>query len=464
MSMAGFIVDSYDDLDGRILRGLVPKLDEVPPFIKEAHRLTEEQIDKLPDDQFALVMFDEGRKLKKYATVDKGNTALSVMYLLKQAHLLPPDAVKVAAANLLAACQMHGLDVPAQLKIAAKTGVSGLSGKSQQPYVRGAKVLKFHPRETPGEFTENPQLGEGREKIEHDVMDRTNFNGPQGTNFVKMPQFSQKEKAEPGSGEPYEKVAGIFTDAPGETRVKEKTWRDTQYVDVSGWDPRSAEAAPEAPTSTRTLLGDKYPVDSMEQVKMASDYFSEYKRQFHPRDRHEYCTKLAFRMRELNMRVPEEVDRYGSQTYSADVDTMLEQRRVLVGEDLVPAIETLIEKRASVPPGAFVEALEEFDKLSGLNYFWDSRVPDPYYTTFGPSVEKLAAEDWAWDQNGARVTLHDLEHLARNGMHLMKKSFGDDLAKSFSKSPKSVFESLPMPNKLMIARMAMSRHDGTATE
>lgn len=463
MTMAGFIVDSYDDLNGRVLRGLVPKLEDMPPFIKEAHRLTGEQIDLLPDDQFALVMFDNGRKLKKYATVDKGNTALSVMYLLKQAHLLPPEAVKVAAANLLAACEMHELAVPAQLKIAAKTGVSGVSGKSQKPYVQGAKVIKFKPRDEPGEFTENPQLGKG-DHNEHDVIDRTNFNGPQGSNFLQLPQFSQKEKAEPGSGEQYEKVAGIFTDAPGEVRTKEKTWRDTSYVDVSGWDPRSAEAPAESASATRTLLGDRYPVDSMDQVKMAADYFTEYKRQFEPRDRHEYCTKLAARMGELNMSVPEEIARYGSDTYSADIDSMLMQRKVLVGEDLVSAIETLIEKRASFPPESFVEALEEFDKLAGLNYFWDSRIPDPFYTTFGPSVEKLAEESWTWDQNGARVNLDDLENLARNGVHLMKKSFGDDFAKSFSKSPKSTFESLPLPNKLMVARMAMSRHDGTPTE
>jgi len=464
MTMAGCIVDSYDDLDGRILRGLVPKLDEVPSFIKEAHRLSQDEISHLPDDQFALVLFDNGMKLKKYATVDKGNTALSVMYLLKQAHLLPPDAVKVAASNLVAACEMHNLAVPSQLKIAAKTGVSGVSGKSEKPYAQGAKVIAFKPREAPGEATENPQLGKG-DHNEHDLIDRTNYNGPQGSNFIRVPTFSQKEKEKSNEGgdEGHTKMAGIFTDAPGEARTREKQWRGSPYVDVSGWDMSQASAPDENPAHL-TLLGGKYPVDTMEQVKMASDYFFEYKDRFSPRDRHEYCTKLASRMGQLELKVPEEIGRYGSETYAADIDSMLEQRKILVGDDLVPAIETLIEKRAMVTPAVFAEALEDFDKLAGLQYFWNSRVPDPYYTTFGPSLEKVAAEDWHWDENGARISLDDLENLARNGMHLLKKSFGDDFAKEFSKKPKTVFESLPAPNKLMVARMAMSRHDGTATE
>jgi len=169
-------------------------------------------------------------------------------------------------------------------------------------------------------------------------------------------------------------------------------------------------------------------------------------------------------MDELGMTVPEDVRRYGSDTFSADTESLAGQRFLLVQEEFKPALELLLEKKAHVTPEAFASSLEEFDRLTGLNYFWDTRVPDPYYTTFGPSHEKLAEENWSWDQNGVHLTLENLKHLSRNGGPLLIKHFGEDFFKEFSKSPKGTFESLPMPNKLMIARLATSRHDGTLTE
>ncbi len=468
--LARFVFDSYDDIEGRVLRGLAKSPDHLPDFIKTAERLTEDRISNLPDDQFALVIFDEGQKLKKYATVDKGNTALSVMYLLKQAHLLPPTAVKVAAQNLLAACEEYELDVPMALKVAAATGVSGLSGKSKKPYVKGAKVSKiqFPMKEAPGEFTTNPQLGQG-DHNEHDLVERTNFNGPQGSNFLESPIFSQKEKMQNSGMEGQEKRAFVteFANAPennADRRTKHKAWKEVPYVALEGWDPNDAMAKEASAAPSRTLLNGKYPVDSMSQVKEAMAYFEEYRRKLEPADRHTYCVKLASRMAELNMPVPEEIARYGAETYGADAESMVLYRRGIVEESLVPALDALLEKRAQVPPLAFASALEQFDKLAGLNWEWDSKVPDPYFSTFGPSIEKLAELSWSWDQNGARVDLQDLEHLARNGKSALKKQFGNDFMESFAKNPKTVFESMPTPNKLMLARLAMSRHDGTATE
>src|SRR5262249_7475709 len=117
--LSGHIFDVYDDIDGQVLRSVVPAPSSLPPFVKTAARLTAEQRTRLPDDRFALVLLDEGAKLKKYAMVDRGNTALSVIYLLKQAHLLPPQAVRVAARNLIDACEVWDLETPEQLKLAA---------------------------------------------------------------------------------------------------------------------------------------------------------------------------------------------------------------------------------------------------------------------------------------------------------------------------------------------------------
>ena len=509
--LTGYVFDQRDDFDGRVMRSIVDDPSVLPDFVKTASAPSEEEVRTTPDDNFALVLVDSGRKMKKYATVDKGNTLLSTLYLIKQAHLLPEEAVKVAATNLVGASLRYGLPIPEELVKLAKMG--RVTGKSEQkPYAPGAKVNKinFPPPVGPKESLENPRLGQRED--DHDLLNRVNMGGTPGTNFVKIPAFSAKEKqqgslgdlekqagipaglttavrntanqglaarqtahqmgraasktlaqgkvspalrqAEAGSvARQLSKTAGAFGDSPGEVRTKTKEWRETPYVDVSSWDPQGLELTDRAPPK-QTLLGDRYPVDSYAQVKMASTYFFENRSDMHPADRREYCVKLAGRMRELSMEVPEDIDRYGSPGYSADADALLEFRRNLVTPEFTPALDMLIEKRASISPEVFAETLLEFDKMAGLNWIWGERLPDPYYSVFGPSLEKVAESDWSYDERGVRINLLQLEDLARNQKLNLKKQFGEKFMEEFVKNPRVVFDSLPKPNKLILARMA----------
>jgi hypothetical protein len=114
----GTIIDFYDDPTGLVLKQRLPA-DQVPDFIKTASHLEGKSI---PDDVFALVMVDQGSKMRKFACVDKGNTALSVIYFMENHHKLPEEAQKVAAANLLEACKVYDLSVPWGLrKVAGET-------------------------------------------------------------------------------------------------------------------------------------------------------------------------------------------------------------------------------------------------------------------------------------------------------------------------------------------------------
>jgi hypothetical protein len=464
MNFAGIVLDTYDDTNGEVLRELVPDVNDIPDFVKEAHRLTDDQAEKIPDDSFALVLVKEGQKMHKYATVDKGNTALSVAYLLKQAHYLPAKAVKVAASNLIEACTRYGLAVPEQLKIAAVTGISGVSGKSQQPFLRKALNAEFEHKvpEPPKESTMNPALGRGG--VEDDVKKRTNMSGTQGENFLVAPPFSTKERLQDDHVKTAAADAETMALLSNQAETKQRNWRTSPYVDVADWEP-GATLQKEAQAPSRTLLRGKYPVDTYAQVKTAEAYFTEYKRQFHPRDRREYCIKLAARMADLGIRPSEAIEKYASSTYGADVDAYIAFRKSHVAEEFHPALDTLLEKQAMVSPETFAEALCEFDETTNLKYEWDSRIPDPWASTFGPSLEKIAADEWIFDENGVRIDEADLQSLSRNNRPALVEAFGEAFADEFAKSPKVFFEALPTPNKLVLARMASSEDDfgnGTA--
>ena len=133
------ILDLYDDSRSEVLLTLLPSVDDVPDFIKEASTVSADD----PDHCYALVMLDgDGRKMRKYAHMDSGNTALSVMYFLERRHVLPEELRKHAAHNLVAACEEHGILPPGPLvKEACLEGMSPL----HDPAIHRAEFLEEPP-------------------------------------------------------------------------------------------------------------------------------------------------------------------------------------------------------------------------------------------------------------------------------------------------------------------------------
>jgi len=130
--LSGLVLDVYDDQRADILRELFPHDLDLPDLIKTAHAITADEYRSLPDDAFALVLVDGDVELKKFATIDAGNTCLSIEYFLKTAHRLPVEAQKVAAINLMAACGWYDIDPPAELQKLA-FGINAAMGAMMVP-------------------------------------------------------------------------------------------------------------------------------------------------------------------------------------------------------------------------------------------------------------------------------------------------------------------------------------------
>jgi hypothetical protein len=123
--LSGLVIDFNDDAEGDVLRSVFPSREDVPELLKNASAISQERLAELPDDVFALVMHDGDEVSRKFACVDAGNTALSVLYFVKNAHKLPVAAQKVAAANLCTACAWYDFDPPEELqKIALGLGTA----------------------------------------------------------------------------------------------------------------------------------------------------------------------------------------------------------------------------------------------------------------------------------------------------------------------------------------------------
>jgi len=361
------ILDVYDDPTGEILKRAGLTLGVIPPFIKQAEHLDHQKRDRLPDDIFALVLVGEGEKRRKFACVDKGNTALNVIYLLHQAAELPRNLTKVAAANLQTACTWHRLMEPVQL---TKLAV-----------------------------------------------------GPQ----PDRPLIPTREKIA-STLQPY-----LFTSAVGHVPPPQEETNHQHFC---------------LPDD-----GGKYPIDTEEQVKEASAYFDRYCEEFEPFDRHLYCTKLASRADTLGVSVSDRVRDYGSKTYAdpGHVKCAVAARMKFFAKEAPEQglLQAMMEKYAQVKPEYMATALEQFDREHRIDRAWDATVIDPYASIF--AREKTAA--WSWQDGEQSINETELTKIAQE-QNRLEQAFGKEAALGLKDDPIGIFDSLPLPQKRVIASMA----------
>jgi hypothetical protein len=101
------VYDIHDD-GGQILKRAVPDPADLPDFVKIASMPGQDDNARL----FALVMIEDGHVMKKFATASRGDTWLSALYFGMTGDALPEDAQKVAAANIIEACDHFEIAAP----------------------------------------------------------------------------------------------------------------------------------------------------------------------------------------------------------------------------------------------------------------------------------------------------------------------------------------------------------------
>jgi len=346
-------------------------------------------------------MIDQGEKFRKYACVDKGNAALSVLYFLENGDRLPEEAQKVAAANLITACEWYDLQPPASLVKAA--GVGGA--------LMGAALMQG-----------NVSAGVKR----HDkAMGKMKVGDLTGSNI--MPTQSGTEK----------------------------TASMRPYVDVTGKSapPRFEKVAHQRFALVKEGQG-RFPIDSYGDVLEADRWFNDHGEILHPEDRRELCIKLAARAEEIGCKVTDHVRKYAGKGYATDGEIKVAvATRVQYFQDDSPErdmLNGLMDKYAHVSPDVFCEAVCQFDQAMGLDHHWDDGVYDPWYTTYG--FTKVA--EWSFSTHGDKINEEQLKQVVNASYPLIAEKFGDEMANSLKKSPVSIFSSLPLDTKRILMRMA----------
>ena len=386
----GAILDFYDDPYGKVLKEKVA-FAQLPECVKTAQLQTHEMRESLPDDAYALVMVDRGEKIRKYACVDKGNTALNVLYFLENKDKLPLDAQKIAAVNLEAYCDVFGIEAPWQLQKAAGNACAGKKCKGAD--VTGSEIMPL----------------------------QANPNG----------------KDSPDSQLNATKTASTYVDVTGkEAPIKLVKKAHSRYcLEKQG--------------------SGKYPIDTYGEVLDASKWFSDHGDSLHPSDRREYCVKLASRADELGVLIPDNIRKYAGTSYAPmeDVKFAVSTRMQFWADDSPERdmLSGLMSKCASIEPDVFCEALRQFDEATGMNHHYDTDVIDPWFATY--ALEKVA--EWSWSEGADILKENQLVEGVGNAgnIYQIKERFGEDVASGLAKNPTAIFDSLPLDTKRIICRI-----------
>ncbi len=328
-------------------------------------------------------------EFKKFALHDQGNVYLSLLYFHHNQDKLSDDLRKEASVQIAANIMRWKDPIPSELKSMADE----LKGKGVEVVTRERN------------WTSYDNLNK--------VMDETG-DSDAGKTLAGKSQFKNKE-----NNTLWDKAS--------------KSKQDIEKIASESFD----------------IFG-IYPINTFDQVKTASVYFKDNWREFDPRERHEYCIKLANRMNDLGIEVPHEVSRYGSDKYAETCEVHTLHRRQFVNDAQWPILDSLVEKIAQVEPETYAEALEIFDREFQLERFWDSQLVDPYKTTFG--ISKNAESDWRYNYRDIYISEENLKKLQYLDL---KPMLGGDKAQKFIYNPKHEFEKLDNDKKYIVARLAM---------
>ena len=477
---AGVTLDWYDDR-GATLKAKFQTVEELPDVIKEADVRPKE---KLAHEDFALVAVDEGNVMCKYACHDPGTTAMSVIYFMEHGDKLPEDAQKLAAANLVKACEQFELAPPGALeKIALRPSIGGLEDRlgvyltdPQEEVARGlaekaeqGSFVLRHPW-----LTGIPTLGIAPAWAYESAMDKVRRKMIRSDPGLRQSVLDtaearrvqdleqQKVDVERDKANQLRNTATALSGAYLAGKSMDQREREREKVssalDITGKQatPKVKVAKPVSDDDYAVVMPDgsrHYPINSWDLIKKAEVYYSEEGLRMAPDIRRQFAVKLASKATVVGYPLDADIFEAGSTGFAhpGHLKAAVEMRKIACAPGgSREFLDELFEKRASIGPAVYSECLRRFDIEVGLDQGWDRVVLDPWASTFG--IHKTA--EVVWEQGADRVTSEQLTNLACNHTDKVNGVYSGDFASEFKRDPVGIFMSMPDPQKKALSRMA----------
>lgn len=243
----------------------------------------------------------------------------------------------------------------------------------------------------------------------------------------------------PSKRPPFKEIATLKTGSLG------------QWLDVSGM--RAGVVTKQASERFCLSRPNRYPIDGLDQIKRAGEYFEEHYRKFEPEVRREYAFNLVKRASEVSEKMPELVAHYGSQTYGApgQVEMTWASRRGYTPEEKLASLDRLRSAalHTQLDPDSFASVVYAFDKTAGLVRHYDRVLLDPWRSVLGVKVASFQ-ETIGVDH----ISEDDVLHMAHTpaGNTYLSRLFSKETVEKFRKDPIATFKGLTERERQLVGR------------
>lgn len=239
-------------------------------------------------------------------------------------------------------------------------------------------------------------------------------------------------------------------------------------VDVTGKVPPVKVASESERTSVEYCIiradGSQYfPLSDANSVATALQYFDENHRQLQPRERREYAVKVASAAAKGALPLPESVESYAGSSLGENWEGHILARYkhlqdVGASPDICARLVKIAALAPRVAPEKLASALEQFDLDTKISDMWDRWISDPWASVFEKQAKGYVPHTKSFNlPDGSYVSQEDLMLLADKERGQLTVQFGHEFANAFCKDPMKIFQSLPLPQKKELARMAATR-------
>jgi hypothetical protein len=162
---------------------------------------------------------------------------------------------------------------------------------------------------------------------------------------------------------------------------------------------------------------------------------------------------------EFAVPVPAEIEKRAADTYAEDLVEAIVCRQVMLApeDDSEAAFQkvayvngqyqSLLRSRADMGPTDFAHELDRIDSLAQL----DGSVPDAVYSTFGKAAQ--TQPDPIFDDGVNKLYEDELIWFCQSYPKLVENQFGEEIATDILKKPVVIFQSLPKPVQVTMARL-----------
>jgi hypothetical protein len=165
--------------------------------------------------------------------------------------------------------------------------------------------------------------------------------------------------------------------------------------------------------------------------------------------------RMMMRVKEAGAELPDGQADYARDEIGTDLDMGLDLRglELMDPEANVKLASIRASADGDMTPDQVAEELERFDTEHFITHLYGKRIPDPYATVFGTTLQVKEASPSHVEVDGRSFSAEAIRGFADAQSDTVREQFGEEFAEQFTQDPVAVMHSLPTTHQQALARM-----------